>query len=379
MALENGDSRLGVGKSQSTYHCLEVFNIPAELMVVSRDPSREKSRYKAIKKLVRTRVGPFSEGELAGQAEISFMEELAVVLFTLVVLGGPLFLFLVLVPFTAVFGSWHHWLALVLTILLLALHPLPSVDYNLIRSSWFTFALYKYFSYRYVWCDDDWERLMNGSSWIAASAPHGVLPFAQILSMMAVNSLCFSGSFFGAPASIVMRTPFLRYMLLGGPFCEVSAKTITREVVRGNCVGIVADGIAGMFCCKEEIETVYLKSRKGISRLCLRTGTSVMPSYILGNNQCFSAWFDPLGIMERVSRKTKASFLLFWGRYGLPIPRRIPITHICGSLLEVPKAIDNPSQKLIDDLHQKLLDGLQNIFDLHKAAAGYSHKRMKFV
>jgi len=372
-------SSLVGGSETRVFKCLEVWKIPPELMVPSKDGMGEQKRYESLKELIISRVGPFEKNKFTGSAQISSSEEGAVIFFMLLVLGGPLFLFLVLVPFTVVAGTWHHKLALTLTILCLALHPLPRVNYNLLRSSWFAYALYKYFSYRIMWCDLNWEKAINNKPWIAASAPHGVLPFAQILCMLAVNSIGFCGRFVGAPASVVFRTPFLRYILLLGPCCEVSGKAITREVFRGNSVGLVADGIAGIFRCNEETETVFLKNRKGLARLSLRTGISLLPSYSLGNTQSFSAWFDSMGQMEKISRKTKASFLLFWGRFGLPIPRRNAITQLYGSPIEIPGAISNPSNNQIDHLHQRLLDGMQNIFDLHKDAAGYGHKKMKFV
>jgi len=361
------------------YNCLEVFNIPPELMVPSKDASGEKKRHEAIKQLIISKDGPFEKDEFADRAEISASEESAVMSFMLLVMGGPLFLFLVLPPLTLFFGTWHHKLALTLTILCLALHPLPRMNYDRVRSSWFACALYKYFSCRMMWCDDNWERAINKKPWIAASAPHGVLPFAQILCMLTVNSIGFCGPFIGAPASVVYRTPFLRYMLLLFPSCEVSGKAITREVSRGNSVGLVADGIAGIFRCNDETETVYLKDRKGLARLCLRTGITILPSYSLGNTQSFSAWFDSMGHMEKISRKTKASFLIFWGRFGLPIPRRNTITQLYGSPIETPLVIKNPSEKEIDNLHQRLLNGMKEIFDLHKHAVGYSGKKIKFV
>ena len=51
--------------------------------------------------------------------------------------------------------------------------------------------------------------------------PHGVLPFANLLGMLGINSFSFVGTFVGAPASVVYRTPFLRYLTLLGPNCDV--------------------------------------------------------------------------------------------------------------------------------------------------------------
>ena len=58
----------------------------------------------------------------------------------------------------------------------------------------------------------------------------------------------------GAPASVVFRTPFLRYLTLLG-CVDVAAKSIARATGAGVCVGMVPDGIAGIFrSCGEEDE-----------------------------------------------------------------------------------------------------------------------------
>ena len=101
---------------------------------------------------------------------------------------------------------------------------------------------------------------------------------------------------------------------------------------------------------------------------------------MLGNTEAFSAWFDPLGIMEKISRKLQASLFIYWGRFGLPIPHRTPITMLVGDPIEVPPGgkVEKPSQADIDDMHERILAGIKDTFDTHKAALGWAHKVMKF-
>ena len=52
---------------------------------------------------------------------------------------------------------------------------------------------------------------------------------------------------------------------------------------------------------------------------------------------------DPFGLMETASRKLKAGFLGYYGRWGLPVPRRVPCTvvvapHVCGEKTASPTA-----------------------------------------
>ena len=75
----------------------------------------------------------------------------------------------------------------------------------------------RYFSYRFVWCDDHVEEIEKLPVWIGAGAPHGVLPFANILSISAINTFTVQNDegtysfrkFAGAAASAIFSTPMV--------------------------------------------------------------------------------------------------------------------------------------------------------------------------
>ena len=108
------------------------------------------------------------------------------------------------------------------------------------------------------------------------------------------------------------------------------------RIGRGQCVGLVPDGIAGIFRCTRTAETVYLKERKGLAKLSLQTGTPLVAAYSFGNTDCFTCLYDSWGVMERLSRKAQASIFLFYGRFGLMIPRRVNISCVLRMRLHGP-------------------------------------------
>lgn len=202
-----------------------------------------------------------------------------------------------------------------------------------------------------------------------------MLPFANILSIPAINTFAFR-RFVGAGASVVPRVPGLRYMTLYG-FIDVSGRSIAKALAKGTCVGTVPDGIAGIFRCSEVDEVVVLRKRKGLAKLALRTGAPILPAYSIGNTAAFSAWFDRWGLLERVSRKLQASFFLYWGRFLLPVPRRVNVTMLIGPPILVTK-VDEPTAEQVDALHERLLAEMAALFDLHKHALGWGHKVIRF-
>lgn len=292
-----------------------------------------------------------------------------------VLMGGPLTLIGVGLACLLI-GSWLSCILWFAVFVVLAFHPLPDCSVAL-RESWFAVALYKYFSYRFVWSDDDDQATQQcAQAWYGAGPPHGVLPLANLLSIPGINSFAFR-PFVGAPASVVFKTPFLRYMTLFGSV-DVSGKTMAKTTAAGTCVGIVPDGIAGIFKTKETDEVVYLKNRKGLAKLALRTGTPILPAYSIGNTAVFDAWFDSFGVMEWLSRKAQASIFVYWGRFGLPLPRRVNITMLFGRPIMVDKVAE-PTDEQIDALHEQYLNQIHRLFDTHKAALGWGHKTIRFV
>lgn len=224
------------------------------------------------------------------------------------------------------------------------------------------------------------------------------MPFSNLLSTAAVQSFVFFDrrptasatsssptplsladypSFVGAPASVVFRTPFLRYFTLLKS-THVSAASITRSLEKGDNVGLVGDGIAGIFQGGKDDEVVALKNRKGLAKLALRTGAPLVPCYSFGNTEAFSLYYDSYGWMEWLSRKAQASIFVYWGKLGLPIPHRTNITMAVGDLITVEK-VENPSQEQIDFVHQQLLDGVETTFNTYKASLGWGKKTMRFV
>ena len=360
-------------------HCLEIFACPNEALALP-----DADRRKVVQGLTRSSPpGGFKPNELAGKAALSFWQEAYVVVVLAIVMGGPLLLLPSFI-YCAMQG-WEWLLCWFVLVYILAFHPVPTHPMNGrqtdaergLAKSKLASALYRYFSYRFVWSGDAKEKCEKVPAWIGAGPPHGVLPFANVLSIPAINTFSFR-HFVGAGASVVPKTPFLRYMSCFG-FIDVSSKTIARALDAGTCVGTVPDGIAGIFSMNKRPleEVVKLKDRKGIARLALRTGHPIVPAYSIGNTAAFSAWFDPFGLLERASRAVQASLFIYWGRFLLPIPRRTNITMLIGQPIVVDK-VEDPTAEQVDAVHQRLLTEMAELFDTHKAALGWGHKKIVF-
>lgn len=100
--------------------------------------------------------------------------------------------------------------------------------------------------------------------------------------------------------------------------------------------------------------------------------------YSFGITRMFEISNDQYGILEWVSRKIRFPILLFWGRYFLWIPFRVPQTIALGKPIPVTKN-EHPSAEEIDALHQKIMDETLRLFETHKKAYNWENVNLKFI
>ena len=107
-------------------------------------------------------------------------------------------------------------------------------------------------------------------------------------------------------------------------------------------------------------------------KLALQTGAHIVPCYLFGNSKAFHIWHDKYGFMQWLSRKLRMSLVLFFGRWGLPIPFRTPVYGVCGAPIVVPRT-EAPSNEQVDQLLEELITRTRQLFELHKASYGWEH------
>lgn len=95
----------------------------------------------------------------------------------------------------------------------------------------------------------------------------------------------------------------------------------------------------------------------------------------------------------------RVAFPLFWGRFGLPIPREVPIRIVFGAPLAFGPSSDKNTDKIPDgtgavaeegslrevsdeelrDAHGVYVDALKRLFDDNKARFGYADRELQIL
>mmetsp|Transcript_25130 Transcript_25130/g.35808 ORF Transcript_25130/g.35808 Transcript_25130/m.35808 type:complete len:171 (+) Transcript_25130:195-707(+) len=163
---------------------------------------------------------------------------------------------------------------------------------------------------------------------------------------------------------------------------DASKSNLKRHLTRNKgihgSVVIYIGGMAELFLSSRDEERLYLKKRKGFIKLGLTTpGVDVIPIYLFGNTSVLTVLTH--GFLANISRKLKISLTLFWGKWGLPIPRDEKLLYVSGQPLGLPD-IPNPTQEDIDKWHDKYCQEVTRIFNTYKERVPmYKHKTLVIV
>jgi 2-acylglycerol O-acyltransferase 2 len=167
----------------------------------------------------------------------------------------------------------------------------------------------------------------------------------------------------GLAASAALWCPLIGHAL-GWVGCVHATRDVATSVLRSSGSGGSRHGVGGatprdrgslglnpggiaeiFFANRSTEETVYLRRRKGFVRLAMQHGATLVPGYCFGNTAALHVLQDRAGVCARVSRVLRVSLLVIVGRWGLPIPFRVPIAGIMGEPIPL-KANPNPTDEV---------------------------------
>ena len=161
---------------------------------------------------------------------------------------------------------------------------------------------------------------------------------------------------------------------------DASKSSVDHVLSKGERIGIVPGGIAEIFEGYPKPMThpdeEYSIVRKGFLRMALKHNLPVIPIYAFGATKMMKRLDLPL--LETVSRWMRISIVLFFGVWGLPIPFRQRLSYVIGRPIYPSDTLgDNEEQvRLMQDL---FCQELERIFDRHKEAYGWGHKRLRLL
>jgi 1-acyl-sn-glycerol-3-phosphate acyltransferase len=166
-------------------------------------------------------------------------------------------------------------------------------------------------------------------------------------------------------ASVLLHTPVLRHFYYATGTRAADAKSIQRILKKGGNAAVVVGGIAEMFMDTSDAERIYLKRRAGFVKLAIREGAHIVPVFFFGNTKTMAKLNSP--ILRAISRRVKMSIVIFYGRWGTPIPFRHPIKMVLGSPIRVTQAAE-PSAEEVERTLARVVDAMAKLYEKHRPA-----------
>ncbi|ORX95815.1 diacylglycerol acyltransferase [Basidiobolus meristosporus CBS 931.73] len=221
--------------------------------------------------------------------------------------------------------------------------------------------------------------LPTDQNYILSTHPHGVWGFGA-QTCLASDACGFSELFPGIDMRLVtlnlnLNLPFLREYLLWRGFVSANPESINYllsqrdpknpELGVGKAVGLLPGGAAEALHSEPGTHRLVLKKRKGMFRLALLNGASLVPTYVFGETDLYSQIRIPwLRNTQKWLQKRIhfAPVMYYW-----LLPRSHPIVCVIGKPIPVKKLKpEEITPEAIANLQNEYIKALCELFDRHK-------------
>lgn len=241
----------------------------------------------------------------------------------------------------------------------------------------------KYFSLKVV-CEDQ-DAIQHGQTYVVGLEPHSALPTA--LPMM-FNRFC---EVLPSPlrdikilaTSVAFYMPATKHLWWGLGIRPIDKRSFGDLLKAKTSVVLVPGGLSECMIMKKGQEAMYLRKRLGFVKLALQHGAHLLPAFAFGQSDTYS-WYRPgpplvpVRVVDAVRKVLGFVPLTMWGRFGTPVPHKVPMMVVFGKPIVLPK-LDDPSQDEIRTYLNLYITAIEGICERYKHQAGYGDTIFKVL
>ncbi|CAD7696556.1 unnamed protein product [Ostreobium quekettii] len=257
----------------------------------------------------------------------------------------------------------------------------PAWGKQLVAAS--TVACAKFYSLRVIM--DDGATLKPEKSYIFGYEPHSALPVVQPLVFSGYSRVA-PKALKGVPmlaTSMVFWTPLVRHMWWWLGARPVSRQSMSSLLASGQGCSLVPGGVRELEYMKPGSEVAFLRQRHGFVKLAIQHGTPLVPVVAIGQTNAYAIKrigppVLPKSLMDSLSRTIGFAPVYLSGHWGTPFPKKTRITVAVGRPIDVPHD-DSPSREVVQKFLDAFITSMQDLYDRHKADAGYPNSELRIV
>ena len=195
-------------------------------------------------------------------------------------------------------------------------------------------------------------------------------------------SAALFGKFRAVVATATQLLPWVRDVLKWVNAVDASRACVDQALAQGDRLGLAPGGIAEILQTPSP-EEEYAIVGKGIFRMAVKHQLPIVPIYCFGRSMLLRRL--QLGIIEKLGVWLRISLVVFFGKWGLPIPFRQRLLYVMGNPIHPPSrqpsSTSTDNDAIADEMYRRYCQELVRIFDRHKEsyAKGWEHKTLKIL
>ncbi|KAK7346252.1 hypothetical protein VNO80_20767 [Phaseolus coccineus] len=221
------------------------------------------------------------------------------------------------------------------------------------------------------------KAFLPNHAYVFGYEPHSAFPIGMVALADSTGIMPLAKTKFLA-SSAVFYIPFLRHIWTWLGFKAVTKKNFISSLESGYSVVVVPGGVHETVFLEPGSEIVFLKERRGFVRIAMEMGVPLVPVFCFGQTNSYKWWKVPGKLIQKLARFMKIVPLFYWGIYGSPIPFKNPLYIAVGRPIELEKTSE-PTMEQVVKVQSQFIEALKDLFERHKAPAGYTNLQLKIL